>query len=71
MSWFMLELSRHNIPVPSTFVETGAYRGDGIAQYIQCAPFQQIHSIELSAQWTNYCRQRFSQYSHRVQRWAN
>jgi hypothetical protein len=66
MSWFLLELSRHNIPVPSTFVETGAYMGDGIAQYIQCMPFHRIHSIELSPQWANHCRQRFSQYSERV-----
>ena len=47
-SWFLLELSRHNIPVPSTFVETGAYMGDGIEQYIKCIPFQRINSIELS-----------------------
>lgn len=58
----MLELSRHNIPVPSTFVETGAYMGDGIAQYLQCLPFQTIHSIELSPQWVKHCKERFAQY---------
>ena len=62
----MLELSRYNIPVPSTFVETGAYMGDGIAQYIQCMPFRQIHSIELSPFWTEHCRKRFSEHNDRV-----
>jgi hypothetical protein len=66
MSWFLLELSRHNIPVPSTFVETGAYMGDGIAQYIQCMPFHRIHSIELSSHWTNHCKQRFAEQAQRV-----
>ena len=62
----MMQLSRFNIPVPSTFVETGAYKGDGIQQYLGCLPFQKIHSIELSPQWTNHCRQRFAQYGDRV-----
>lgn len=63
----MLQLSRHNIPVPSVFVETGSYRGDGIAQYLQCVPFKTIHSIELSPQWAEHCRKRFAaELGHRV-----
>lgn len=62
----MLQLSRYNIAVPSTIVETGAYKGDGIHAYLGCLPFQTIHSIELSPQWANHCRQRFSSYSERV-----
>ncbi len=60
MSWFLLELSRHGQPVPPVFVETGAYRGDGIARCLDCLPFQTIHSIELSPQWAAHCRQRFA-----------
>ena len=66
MSWFMLQLSRHTIPVPSTFVETGSYQGDGIEQYIQCLPFKTVHSIELSPQWAEHCRQRFRHCVDRV-----
>ena len=60
MSWFLLSLSRERLPIPTTIVETGAYRGDGIQQYLMCSPFQTIHSIELSPVWTTHCRQRFS-----------
>ena len=66
MSWFMLQLAKFNIPVPSLFVETGAYKGDGIQTYLECVPFQTIHSIELSPQWVEHCRRRFSGYTHRV-----
>lgn len=66
MAWFMFHLSRFNIPVPSIFVETGAYKGDGIQSYLGCAPFQTIHSIELSPKWVEHCRQRFAEYKERV-----
>lgn len=56
----MLQLSRHNTPVPSVFVETGSYRGDGIARCLECVPFQTIHSIELSSEWADHCRRRFA-----------
>lgn len=60
MAWFMMQLSRHNIPYPSVFVETGAYKGDGIANYLYCVPFKTIHSIELAPQWVAHCRTRFA-----------
>ena len=60
MSWFLLSLSRESLPIPSTIVETGAYRGDGIQQYLGCLPFQTIHSIELSPVLAAHCRQRFA-----------
>jgi hypothetical protein len=60
MSWFLMELARHHLDVPSVFVETGAYMGDGIACYLECMPFQTIHSIELAPQWVVHCRERFA-----------
>jgi hypothetical protein len=56
----MLQLARHQLPVPSVFVETGSYRGDGIAKYLTCLPFKTIHSIELSNIWADHCRRRFA-----------
>ncbi|WPL19116.1 hypothetical protein Thiowin_04222 [Thiorhodovibrio winogradskyi] len=42
-----------------SFVETGSYRGDGIAQALG-AGFETVHSIEIADHWINHCRQRFA-----------
>jgi hypothetical protein len=39
------------------YVETGAYRGDGIAQVL--GKYEQVHSIELSQHWYKHCVERF------------
>jgi hypothetical protein len=48
-----------NIPVPATFVETGAYKGNGIHDLLQESRFSTIHSIELSSKWVEHCKARF------------
>jgi hypothetical protein len=62
MAWFANALAVHKVDVPPTFVETGAYLGDGIRSILQSRLFETIHSIELSPQWVNHCRRRFSRY---------
>ena len=51
---------RDNMKVPTTFVETGAYHGDGIHSLIQCGHFSAIHSIELMPKWVAHCKERFA-----------
>jgi hypothetical protein len=48
-----------NIPIPTTFVETGAYKGNGIHDLLQESRFSTIHSIELSPKWVEHCKTRF------------
>lgn len=47
------------IQTPTIFVETGAYRGDGIQGLLQTGHFSEIHSIELSPKWVEHCKARF------------
>ena len=56
-----MTLMLQGIPIPSTFVETGAYKGNGIADLLKEPRFSTIHSIELSPKWTEHCRNRFSE----------
>lgn len=55
----MLTLSRVNLQTPTTFVETGSYKGDGIQALLDIGYFKEIHSIELSPKWVEHCRSRF------------
>jgi len=65
MSWFIQTLTNMGITkIPTTFVETGAYLGEGIERYIQEPHFINIHSIELSEKWYNYCKEKFSNNSN-------
>lgn len=63
MSWFFRTLSRSGIQVPTTFVETGAYRGNGIQDLLKEKHFKEIHSIELSPKWADYCKKKFATQS--------
>lgn len=61
MSWFVSTLMLQNIPIPTTFVETGAYKGNGIAEILRESRFfTSIHSIELSPKWVAHCQARFA-----------
>lgn len=55
--------SDRKINVPKIIVETGAYRGEGITNYLNEKYFDEIHSIELSPQWFTYCKNKFSGHS--------
>jgi hypothetical protein len=59
MSWFTKTLNNLSIPIPSIFVETGAYLGDGIQSALEVDTYTSIHSIELSEQWVEHCKKRF------------
>jgi hypothetical protein len=60
MSWFVFTLLRDGLPVPTTFVETGAYKGNGIQELLKENRFTEIHSIELSPKWAAHCKERFA-----------
>lgn len=62
MSWFVLTLLRAGLEVPTTFVETGSYKGTGIQDLLKEPRFTEIHSIELSPKWANHCKEQFAQY---------
>jgi len=59
MAWFAGECRRLGVEVPSVFIETGAYRGDNIAEVLQSPEFREVHSIELSEKWKSHCEERF------------
>lgn len=44
----------------SKLVETGAYKGDGIAAALK-AGFEHVVSFEISDEWVRHCRKRFSE----------
>ena len=46
----------------STFIETGSYRGNSIDHFK--IKFKQIHSIEITDKWYNYCVDKFKNYPH-------
>lgn len=64
MSWFVQTLAQRGLNVPQTFVETGAYMGEGIRNAVRSRHLTAIHSIELSPQWVTHCRNRFARYRH-------
>ena len=64
MSWFYKTIRKLRIPVPTTFVETGAYMGGGIESLLLSLRFQQIHSIELSPKWAEHCQKKFEAFPH-------
>lgn len=45
------------IPKTKQYIETGCYRGDGLARVID--HYDQVHSIELSEVWYSHCVERF------------
>ena len=60
MSWFLNTLTTLGVTSPpKIFVETGAYKGDGIAALLSTKHFTTIHSLELSPIWVVHCRERF------------
>lgn len=61
MSWFVTTLLRAGLKVPTTFVETGAYKGTGIRDLLKEPHFTEIHSIELSSKWANHCKSLFAE----------
>lgn len=48
------------IPKTKQYIETGCYRGDGLAKVID--HYEQVHSIELSETWYGHCVNRFKNY---------
>lgn len=61
MAWFLNILNEYGITeIPKIFVETGSYLGSGIEDVLKTDYFDEIHSIELSNKWYNYCKQKFS-----------
>jgi hypothetical protein len=64
MSWFYKTIRKLRVPVPTTFVETGAYMGGGIEYLLHSRRFQQIHSIELSPKWAEHCQKKFEAFPH-------
>ena len=44
------------------YIVTGSYRGDNIAHVAD--QYEQVHSIELSQDWYDYCCERFKNYTN-------
>jgi hypothetical protein len=66
MSWFIKTLTNDGIKnIPKIFVETGCYRGEGIQDYLSTNYFNEIHSLELSEEWYNFCKDKFK-HEHKV-----
>lgn len=59
MPWHLAVTKELNVATPTTFVETGAYMGNGIADALATGHFAQVHSIELSPKWHAHCTKRF------------
>lgn len=57
---YFMFANRKDEVCPKTVVETGAYRGDGIKAYLMEDYFDTIHSIELSEQWYNHCKELYN-----------
>lgn len=64
MSWFVFTLLNVGIEVPNIFVETGAYKGKGIQDILNENRFTEIHSIELSPKWADFCKKKFETFGH-------
>lgn len=63
MAWFLKEFRESGIEnIPKIFVETGAYKGEGIENYLKTDYFEEIHSIELSEKWFEYCKNKYQDY---------
>lgn len=58
-TWFARACANLNVALPRVFVETGTYRGDGVAQ--NRPDFQRVHSIELKKEFVDAARARFAQ----------
>ena len=61
MAWTIASINNLNldIQIPSIFVETGSYLGNGIQSAIDSGIYKTIHSIELSEKWAGFCSDRF------------
>lgn len=51
-----------NLPKTSIYIETGTYRGRGVAKVL--SEYSEIHTIELSKKWFDFNVEKWSKHKH-------